>query len=126
MPEQQPMQQPTDAQPDQPGSAPEGQDQGAGQVVNGMMAINSAMSGMLPALSQDKNIPSEALNALKTAIESYQKFLSLTMKSMGVEGAPDVNGPDEGAQGSQDSMSSGGKNVISADQMMGGRNAKPA
>lgn len=129
----QPMQQQPAAEPsaqDQQGNmqggmsnqqslAPQNPQDAGKKIVDGMMAVQAALSGFGQMLSG--KVPPSALKDLQVAIKSYDAFLSQSMQAMGVE-APEMEGEDEN-EGPQSDMSA--KGAVPAEQMSGGNpNAK--
>lgn len=111
-------------QPEQDEGVPQnGQDAGQ-KISDGMMAVRTAIAGFGQMLSG--KLPPEAMKQLEIAQKAYDNFLSIAMKSMGVENAPDSEDANEEAmEGNQADMASGSKNAVPADSMSGGNaNAK--
>lgn len=120
-----PSMQPPEQAPQAPGQDPSQGDSGSpmGKIAEQMTQVGQALP-IFGQLAEQMNAPPEAIQALQVAIESYNKFLSLTQKALGVEGTPDAAGPQQGPRapmGQQSDMASGAKNVVPADQMNVGR-----
>lgn len=107
--------------PEQEMPAPEG-DQGGAEVGEKLVLLSQSLTAIAQGLGQDQSMPPEAMEAIQTAASSYNKFLSIVGKKMGiaVPEAPQMKG------GVSPADSGGGRGAMPADMPVGKGRAVPA
>jgi hypothetical protein len=94
------------------------QQQGSGaEVADKLLALQQALSSIAQGAGEGSGLPPEAVDAIQGAASSYNQFLSIVGKKLGIE-VPDVKAP------AADAAAAPKGGAMPADMPMMGRNAR--